>query len=562
MKKLIACALSAVTMMASLSGCSFLNGGNGGNGGDSGWKDYDNLADYIATEYDNEAVVEADETSAGDVQSWAAEVFTKSGGNNDMPTENALIKSPWHTLKVNGKEVPVYTARCAKGPHSFVWLDVTSNKNDFALKLELTMDEEYPKCVILPESANVAVKKESSTYTCYLTEYGSYTYTFSDDATAEFTDPTLSPLTIMVTEEMEIDIPDGYETVEIEPGYYEVNDLKFTQEDTVYIMKEGLHEISSVRIPSNSILYLERGAYLKVTDRGSDATGWNRDNAMTVGGEADNAHVISRGLIDCGGVLGGDGKYKHVFNMSRCTNSSVEGLTIINGNTWTMCFYNCDNIEVNRNLLLAYRTYSDGIMMSECRNSSGRYNFVRTGDDAVEYKGTGWGGKNDGSDCIYEYNDVWTDKATAYGLTWESECNMSNMVFRNNHVGFAQPTWNSGNNALDCRLGTNATKRWGDIIFENIEIYYVICPNVITTTVSGNGAILENVLFKNITVKGVEPGTVLYMMSFAAAGGSIADIKLQDINFCGKEIERADKDDPMICVNKAPAFYDDALSIR
>lgn len=38
---------------------------------------------------------------------------------------------------------------------------------------------------------------------------------------------------------------------------------------------------------------------------------------------------------------------------------------------------------------------------------------------------------------------------------------MENMTFRNNSLGFAQPTWTTLNNALDCRLGTDVESRWG-----------------------------------------------------------------------------------------------------
>lgn len=68
-----------------------------------------------ATVFDNSEVKNIEDTQAGDIASWQAQVFTKNGGNNnDMPTTDALIKSPWHTLKVNGKTVPVYTASAAK----------------------------------------------------------------------------------------------------------------------------------------------------------------------------------------------------------------------------------------------------------------------------------------------------------------------------------------------------------------------------------------------------------------------------------------------------------------
>jgi hypothetical protein len=201
-------------------------------------------------------------------------------------------------------------------------------------------------------------------------------------------------------------------------------------------------------------------------------------------------------------------------------------------------------------------------MMSECVDSVGRYNFVRTGDDAIEFKATGWWGKEDGHDCLYEYNTVWTDKATAYGIVWESECNMSNMVFRNNSVGFAQPIWSSGNNALDCRLGTNPEKRWGDVTFENIEIYHVYCPNVIIIQVNDRGAIVDNILFKNISVKSTELGTYALQMYYAASGGSISNITVENYNFCGKVLTEADKSNDAIFKNKAANFFDDALTIK
>ena len=222
--------------------------------------------------------------------------------------------------------------------------------------------------------------------------------------------------------------------------------------------------------------------------------------------------------------------------------NGVKGLTIINANTWTMCFYNNDNALMESNLLLGYRTYSDGLMMSECRDSVGRYNFVRTGDDAIEFKGTGWGGAAVGSNCLYEYNDCWTDKGSGYCLTWESACDMENMTFRNNSLGFAQPTWNTLNNALDCRLGTDVESRWGDVVFENIEIYHVISPNVIVTQMSGLGAILDNILFENITVKSTDFGVFAYTMT-VSGNGTITNIQLKNYNFCGKVITSADMED-------------------
>ena len=514
----------------------------------------------IPTVYDNAAVVTEDKTEAGSVRRWQKEVFKSGGGNNDMPTENAVIISPWHTLTIDGVTVPVYTARCGKGSHSFAWIDVKAGVTDFSLDVALTVEEKAEKCVVLPLSRGVTASMEDKTVTASITDFGSYTFTFAKGADDEATDPTRAPLTLMVTEEVPLEIPDGWKVKEIEPGYHSDTELEFGRPNMVYVIKPGLHEISSIGVPSNSILYIERGAYLQVTDRVDGAGNQNRITAIHAD-DAENVKIISRGLLDCGKVLGGDGKFKHVFNAGRSKNVSVEGLTVINANTWSMCFYNCDNAVAERNLLLSYRTYSDGIMMSECRNSAGRYNFVRTGDDAIEFKGTGWWGKAVGENCVYEYNDLWTDKGAGYCLTWESSCDMKNMVFRNNSVGFAQPTWTDRNTALDCLLGTDASTRWGDVLFENIEIYHVISPNVINSQMTGAGAVLDNITFRNISVHSTEKGVYAYRMHYAADGGSISDITIENMDFCGKILTADDKNNGTIVKNEGGKFFD-ALTIQ
>ena len=547
MRKLLACICSAVLLLGIAVGCT---PAESKPGDDEGGEviDRTKLAQISPTVYDVDEIVTAEETEAGDVQSWQAEVFTANGGNNDMPTRNAVIHSPWHTLEINGTQVPVYTARCGKGSHSFAWVDVVDHQDDFILEVKLAMHRTYAQCVVLPESREVDATIDGKNITSYIRNYGSFTYTFATSEEASVTDPTMTPLTIMVTKEEKLDVPAGYDVQYIDPGYHGNDELEFTDEYMYYVFRPGLHEICSINVPANSVLWLEKGAYLKCTDRllnpDNPNGGYNTQTAIHMQ-DCENPQVRGRGLLDMGEVLGGDGKYKHVVNASRCQSPVVTGLTIINANTWTMCFYNNDDALMEYNLLLAYRTYSDGLMMSECRDSVGRYNFVRTGDDAIEFKGTGWGGSAVGSNCVYEYNDCWTDKGSGYCLTWESACDMENMTFRNNSLGFAQPTWSSGNNALDCRLGTDVESRWGDVVFRDIEIYHVISPNVIVTQMSGIGAILDNILFENITVKSTEFGVYAYAMTLSG-NGTISNIKIKNYNFCGRLITAEDIDNPAV----------------
>ena len=148
------------------------------------------------TVYDVSEIVTADKTTAGSFEAWRSEVV-KPDRNNDDPTENAVIHSPFHTLKINGIDVPVYTARCTTGAHSFAWVDVTS-AGDFLLEVELELSVAAEKCVLLPESRGGEIEMNVGSLKTDILGIGSYTFTFAPDSSDEVTDPTLAPLTLMV----------------------------------------------------------------------------------------------------------------------------------------------------------------------------------------------------------------------------------------------------------------------------------------------------------------------------------------------------------------------------
>lgn len=507
------------------------------------------------TSYRVEEIKNVSDTVSGSFDKWQGEVI-KNGKNNDNPTENSVIFSPFHTLEINGIEVPVYTARCGKGAHSFAWVDITSD-GSFLLDVSLSLSVNVRKCVILPLSNGTEPELSGNTVKCEIDSTGSFTFTFSDSAEASVTDPVLAPLTLMVCRSERFSVPSGYKTVETEPGYHENNELIFTEERAVYVIKKGFHDISSISLPSNSVLFIEQGAYIQVTDR-KNANGSNNTDTAIHADYVNNVSIISRGLLDCGKLMGGDGKYKHVVNAACSKDVTIRGLTVINANTWTICAYDSQSPVIEQNLLLSYRTYSDGIMMSECVGGIGRNNFVRTGDDAVEFKGTGWwsNGKT-GSACVYENNAIWTDKGAGYCLTWESARPMNNMIFRNNSIGFAQPTWTERNTAIDCLLGTNPETSWSDITFENIEIYHVISPNVINIQVDGEGAKLENITFRNIYVFSAEKNVHAFRMKFSAKRGFIKNITLQNISFCNNVLTQKDISNSLLFCNEASKYFEE-----
>ena len=75
--------------------------------------------------------------------------------------------------------------------------------------------------------------------------------------------------------------------------------------------------------------------------------------------------------------------------------------------------------------------------------------------------------------------------------------------------------------------------------------------------VSGRGGNLKNVLFKNIKVHSTETGVFAFTMNFSAAGGSIENIALQNIDFCGRILTAADKEDSSLFRNLAGKYFDE-----
>ena len=109
MKKVGAVLVSAMLALFAFSGCAFGNGENGESSSSSSKKpETPRFAEVIPTIYDVDEIVTADKTDAGSVDAWAREVDMPDGYNhNNGSTNNAVIHSPWHTLKVYGTDVPV-----------------------------------------------------------------------------------------------------------------------------------------------------------------------------------------------------------------------------------------------------------------------------------------------------------------------------------------------------------------------------------------------------------------------------------------------------------------------
>lgn len=471
------------------------------------------------------AISYEDIPTVSDMNSYHSEV-KKDGKNNDDPIENGVVTCPYYTLKINGKEVPVYSTRCGESVHSFAWIDVDEAETSIALNVKLSLKNAHEEVVVLPESSGVEATMKKNTVTAKITSLGSFSFAF--DKKVE------EALTIYVAKEEKLNTPSGYTVQEFDPGTYSGSDTSFSQENTVYYFKKGVYNISSIYLPSNSMLYFENGTYVNVITESSQDR-----NAAIRSSKTENIEVCGRALFDFSQSQGGQSKFKGVYNFMNVDTARFSGITTINSNNWSLCFTDSNDVVVENNMLLGYRTFSDGIMMSDCQDSIVRNNFVRTGDDAVEVKSTGSEGTKN---MLYEYNAVWTDKALAYGCVFECNNSAKNVVFRNNSVGFYLPTWIDRLGCCMVFMGNRRTTTWEDIYFENIEIYITNSPlvNVFLQDTEGNGiggGKAKDIYFKNISAYR-SYGQAVYIR--VENGSSLGKVYLDNITFNETKLDEKD----------------------
>lgn len=460
-----------------------------------------------------------------------------SGASYDGKLDYGFVDSVWHKLTVGGTEVSVYSARCGYGIHSFAWVDVDT---DGRFSLDVTLDlltDDKESVTVLPEKAGVSAEYEGGRATAAISDFGSYSFVFDGEAD--------KAVTLYVAPYSEPDVPEGWQTKTFEPGAYGREETLFTETNTVYLFKSGVYDVTSFSLPSDSVLYFERGVYIRVYEAAQN----DYYSFMTSSGTHD-VKVLGRAIVDFSGCTGGDAKTKGAYDFSNAENVEIEGLISVNSNNWTMCASNSRGVNVSRCMFFSYRTYSDGVMFSDCKDSSAKDCFVRTGDDAMEVKAFS---QSTSADCytdnvVFENNCVWTDKGIGYGCIYEARHDVQNVVFRNNSIGFAQASWSEHLGCCTVQMGSDKNALWQDVHFENIEVYKTSCAllSVFNRAVNADeGGKIKNIYFENITAKyAVQKNLPVYCLSVVIRLGegaentncTIGALYLDNIRYAGEEI--------------------------
>ena len=449
----------------------------------------------------------------------------------NLPVKDGIILSPYYIIRIGGEELPVYASRSANGIHSFAYVDVEGGEDgSLHLSVEITATEnstalrqENAFAVVLPLSSGVKAETACGKASAEINSFGSYSFAFNGEH--------IEPLTLVVKRYEPFSAPAGYEIKNVEPGALALADTDFRQQNTVYYFGKGNYETDVIRLPANSVLYLERGAYITVRPSPDEKP----ENALYACGE--NIRIEGRGIIDFSACCGGETVPEHANNkfgvaFSGVKGASVRGLSVINAQSWSVCFYDCENVYVSDVFIMGYRVFSDGVMLSDCRNGLVENCFVRTGDDAFETKSTTRSGYTD--NILFRNNAAWTDKAVAYGCIFESNHDTKNVRFENNSVGFALGTWSKHLGCNVIQMGDNPAATMHDIAFEGTEIYTSRNQAICNIYIGGSGGRGEgwgnvrNILFRNITAEN-NRGLVFYVQTYENERSTVRDIRFENV---------------------------------
>ncbi len=442
-----------------------------------------------------------------------------------------IIVSPYFTMTANGVEIPVFAERTANGPHNLAYIEVAGAAEDgsFALDVEIGMHTERTNPVVLPESSGVAASVNGKTTTARITAYGSYTFTYDKGSG---NDGSQLPLTVMVKPPEQSEYA-NYKTREIEPGTYPLGELQLSIPGSLYYFKKGVYEIDCIEITTgNIIVYFEPGTLLVAKPLTLDENGNPLAQHVISAYGQFGVKILGHAAVD----MSNRPRTNVIFSFTRMSLLEFAGFNVINSNNWTCCFTGCEDVVIRDLALIGYKTYSDGVMLSDCKNVTVDGCFVRTGDDALEVKST-----SDGSvraeNILFQNNAVWTDKGIAYGCVYESNFSQSGVTWKNNSVGYALANWSQHLGCATVSInGSDPTVEDYDMHFEGLEIYYSRCP--VITLVMHNGGNIHDIHFKDIRAKEVHLNSAVsksYIDIWIKNedGGALTDFGLGNLYFDG-----------------------------
>ena len=241
--------------------------------------------------------------------------------------------------------------------------------------------------------------------------------------------------------------------------------------------------------------------------------------------DADGVCVRGRGILCGSHIPHGEHDPHDMLCLTRCRDSYVEGITVLDGFCWNVVLRDCDDALVENVKVLAERLWStDGINPCSSRGVTVRRCFVRSKDDCVAVKGLAWTEPRADHwvslrDVLVEQCVFWSDNNNALVVGCETRAGViENVVFRDCDILRTSNTCGDIAGALSIICLDDTTIQ--DVRFEDIRLEHPTGP-------------LVNIFFAESMFTGQIPGTK------QPVGGLLRRITFDTIRVTGGTLRRS-----------------------
>jgi len=339
--------------------------------------------------------------------------------------------SPDFTVKVDGKEVFVYTARVSAYPENRVWpgyqrpLKQTELSSfcyfdaDKTVTVEIESKKKFEGLTVRPLSRNIRPAIDGNKITFTLT----------------------TPCQLV------IEAPDRHHALHLFANAKEENPVRESDNNVIYF-GPGIHHPGILEVKDNQTVYVAGGAVVHTLIKVQNAK---------------NVTIKGRGILDASSFARGAGNNILIEN---CENIRIEGVILRDPPAWSLTMYDSQNITVDDIKLIGlWRYNADGIDIVNSNHVEVKNSFVRAFDDCIVLKGM----KRQNTvpknvhDVYVDNCVIWNDWGRAFEIGAETVADsIYRCTFRNSDIiHFAHI-------ALGIQNGDRA--RIFDINYENIRI--------------------------------------------------------------------------------------------
>ncbi|MFW6367231.1 MAG: glycosyl hydrolase family 28 protein, partial [bacterium] len=194
----------------------------------------------------------------------------------------------------------------------------------------------------------------------------------------------------------------------------------------------GVHEVTEpIKLESGQTLYLSGGAVLRVKLRpGEEGKMHPKFNIphypgqVVVVHQANNVTIRGRGIIDTSAI---PHPGRQLISIRNSRHVHLEGIVLRDASAWNVHINQSSDVEVANLKILAGRLNSDGINSVSSGHIHIHDCFVRNRDDSIVAKSKPTGPTDN---LIVERCTIWNDWGYALGVTYETQSDIRDLVFR------------------------------------------------------------------------------------------------------------------------------------